>query len=94
METAYERSLDKELHNLDTHFTSWKAGQINAFELTDLIHNFHQGPARKLFNTFTTRGMNEIMVAGFMTQGIINESDVSSELLDFLAPYIEFINRD
>ena len=46
---AYERKLDKVLEALEKGFKRWRKNKITAFELSEIIHKFHNGPARDLW---------------------------------------------
>ena len=43
---AYERELVVALRSLREAFVHWEAGSISASDLTDRIHEFHNGVAR------------------------------------------------
>jgi hypothetical protein len=45
---AYRRQLAVELAELETDFTKWRAGKLDALELSERIHAFHDGPFRVL----------------------------------------------
>ena len=42
---AYERELAKALTSLEEDFKRWMKNKITAFELSELIHKFHNGVA-------------------------------------------------
>jgi len=46
---AYEEELRRALIPLSESFDSWKEGRTGSGELTELIHEFHRGPAKELF---------------------------------------------
>jgi hypothetical protein len=46
---AYRRELDQELCGLWGWFQRWKTGEVDCFELSDKIHEFHDGISRQLF---------------------------------------------
>jgi hypothetical protein len=64
---AYERELARELAKLEDGFRRWRAGEINAFGLSDAIHLFHQGPSRDLFSKYAPSNL-EIVVARRFTE--------------------------
>jgi hypothetical protein len=49
---AYERDLSDELTKLESEFKRWRSNEIGAFELSEAIHRFHQGPSRDLFSKY------------------------------------------
>ena len=75
------------------HGPPWRSsggrGEVASFELSDLIHAFHQGPSRDLFVRYTRRP-HDPAVAYAIATGIIDRSQVPAELLEHLAPALEF----
>ena len=47
---TYERELAKALESLGEDFKRWRKTKISAFELSELIHKFHNGIARDLWS--------------------------------------------
>ena len=45
--------LARELTALEAEFARWRDGSINVHDLGERIHEFHQGPNRRLFMTYT-----------------------------------------
>jgi hypothetical protein len=43
---AHEEELRRAIVPLAEAFEQWRAGKVSSGELVDLIHNFHQGPAK------------------------------------------------
>ncbi len=89
---AYEEELRRELEPLHEAFEQWKRRALNSFELSDLIHNFHQGPSRRLF-TKHNGANHEMIVALAIVNGILDRNKVRQELLDHLQSKIEFYDR-
>src|SRR5262245_66270959 len=71
---AYERELSAELSNLETEFRRWRAGEINAHELSDRIQRFHQGPAQQLFSKYEHSNL-DFAVADAITCDLVPEVD-------------------
>lgn len=90
---AYERNLDLELAKLQAQFLQWQEKQISGFELTELIHKFHQGPARDLYLTYQGTSMNAIRVARAIVNDIIAPSEVSEETTKALANQIKILRE-
>jgi hypothetical protein len=88
---GHVRLLAAELRGLDARFGAWKAGEIDAFELSQQIHVFHNGPQRELYVRFSTRGIETTMVSGLVVDGVLSEGDLSPELLEALTPEIDSI---
>lgn len=49
--TAHERELASALRDLHKRFAEFDRGAIDAFELKDDVHKFHDGPARESGNS-------------------------------------------
>src|SRR5206468_7199085 len=54
---AYEEDLRRALMELAGHFDRWRRGEVDGFELADLIHRFHDGPARDLWKQYNYGGV-------------------------------------
>lgn len=73
---AYQRELCAALEDLGSQFAKWESGEINAFELSDLIHEFHQGISRELFKRYDGTSVPDFAVAGAVLRGSIKESEI------------------
>jgi hypothetical protein len=73
---AHERELNRELGLLLESFQQWQQGALDAFELSQRIHQFHQGPARELYVRYVNNSLAELMVARALLDGVIAESDI------------------
>lgn len=80
---AYERELAKVLESLEKKFRQWREKKITAFELSDLIHQFHNGISRDLWS-FYTNGHTEMIVAQAITNAIISRIEISPSILEKL----------
>ncbi len=80
---AYEEELRRALAPLAADFERWSRGELASGELCELIHRFHQGPARKLFAKYST-GYNDMVVAYAIANGVIDGKKVAAELLEYL----------
>jgi hypothetical protein len=85
---AYERQLESELRKLAAHFDAWKANQIDPWELTELIHKFHNGPARELYKQYTSR-FHKMNVAYAVKTGILKENEIPNEVWPHLEGPLE-----
>ena len=86
---AHEAALRRALEPLADSFDAWRAGTLDSGELSDRIHAFHQGPARKLFS-FYTGDIPEIAVAHALVTGLLPRTTVSAELQQAIGNAIEF----
>ena len=87
---AHERYLDHALGELQQQFSRWETKEIDGFELKEVIHQFHNGQARKLYTYFSgSQRMNDSRVARAVVEGLINESEISQETLTAIAQRID-----
>ena len=81
---AYEVELGRALTALQSQFGRWERGEINAFDLSEEIHRFHQGPARELYLCYAT-GHPKAAVAHAIATGILERTQIAPDVLDELA---------
>ncbi len=81
---AYERELSQELDKLAQGFEQWRQGNLDAFELNDLIHKHHNGPSRELWKQYHY-SLPHMQVAYAVSAGILREEEIPEEVW----PYIE-----
>ena len=79
-EKAYELELGEALRELRTTFAKWERGKIRAFDVSDAIHEFHNGIARELWKAYD-HPLEAITVARAIREGILTEAEVPGELL-------------
>jgi DNA primase large subunit len=84
---AYERELGAELANLEARFAEWRAQRISAFQISDLIHEFHDGPSRELYKLYGSID-TAYLVARAIAQGLLHEDEAPTEILAKLADLI------
>ena len=89
---AYERDLAAELVELEAAFRRWRAQELDAFELSDLIHRFHQGPSRELFSKYNRANIN-FAVASAIHRGLVTEAEAGSEVVELLGPHLAFLRE-
>jgi len=65
---AYARKLSRELTVLEKEFARWRSGAITAHDLDQRIHEFHQGPNRQLFTTYTGGAIELAVAAAIATE--------------------------
>ena len=73
---AYERELSFHLDDLRKKFDEWKIGQINVWELSDLIHKFHDGKSRDLYKFYVYGRDYPYQVAYAVQNDYISMEDV------------------
>lgn len=86
---AYERELATELEAVETHFRQWHAGNLDVQQLSDLIHQFHDGVARDLYVMYT-RGQLGSVVAQAVARNVLHENDLPFDLRELLREQIAF----
>ena len=92
-DAAYERELGDELAKLEEDFRRWRSKEISALELSDRIHELHDGAARDLWKIYTY-GKPPAAVARAIANGLIAESSLSPKLLAQLEGAIAFYLQD
>lgn len=86
---AHEEELRRALLPLAEAFDRWKRGDIASSELSNLIHEFHQGPPRELFVKYNTNH-REAPVAHAIVSSVLDKDKIPPELLEHLAASIKF----
>lgn len=51
---AYERELRQEMGKLAQQFVQWQENKIDVWDLETAIHRFHNGTAKKLYQSYNT----------------------------------------
>jgi hypothetical protein len=87
---AYERDLSEELAKLESEFRRWRAGEIDAFALSEAIHRFHQGPARQLFSKYEDSNL-EFAVAQAIHRGLLSKEEAGVDAIQMLARHLAFL---
>ena len=75
---AYEAELGRELAKLKADFDRWDSGETTAGEISDRIHDFHQGPSRDIYSAYTVRDP-EFLVARAVALDLIDLERVPEE---------------
>ena len=86
---AHEEELRRALIPLEAAFQQWRAGHVGSGELAELIHGFHEGPARELFKKYNY-GQLELAVAQAIVSGVLDRSRLPVELVQALRQAIAF----
>lgn len=87
---AHEEELRRALRELAGHFDRWRQGDIDSFELSQLIHEFHDGEAREIWKSYDPANA-DMAVAGAINRGIIDRSTVPAEVLEHLSRLLTFL---
>ena len=89
---ADEEELRRALLPVAAAFEEWRAGQLGSGELTERIHDFHQGPARELFKRYYS-GPLEYAVAQAIVVGVLDRKAVPADVLEHCKGAIEFLEK-
>jgi hypothetical protein len=84
---AYEEELRRALAPLAEAFERWKAKAASSFEISDLIHEFHRGPSRKIWGMYSALKPEEL-VARAVVVGLLPPGSLPPELEARLADRI------
>ena len=87
---AHERELSAALGKLHEQFHDWQDRKIDAFVLSDLIHEFHQKRAREIWKLYFNAGAEEILASRALRLGLLTEAEVGEELVERLKPLMGF----
>ena len=85
---AYEEELRRALAPLADAFERWKVGAASSVEISDLIHEFHQGPSRQLRGTYTAL-KPDALVARAVAVGVIARKSLPPEVAASLTDEIK-----
>lgn len=76
---AYERELSTASRALHEEFLRWENKEIDVFELSEKIHEFHHGVSRALYGRYT--GMDAAFgVASALHRRILSREEVGEEI--------------
>ena len=90
---AYKREQEKALESLRREFDRWQLGEIDCWELTELIHRFHDGESRDLHKIYET-GDIKIALARSIALGILREEEVPATLRESMQTTIDFFKGE
>jgi hypothetical protein len=88
-ELAYERELSLELTKLASDFDAWRAKEVTCWDLSDRIHEFHDGASRELYAIYN-RLKPEFTVGRAVVRGLLLDDDVPPEVRPEIESSIEF----
>jgi len=93
MGKAYEEEIRRALLPIAVAFEEWKAGGESSGELTDMIHEYHQGIFRDLYNRYNVLSP-DLLVPHAIASGILDKRNVPSEILNHFAKIIETYEKE
>ena len=86
---AHEEELRQALLPVSEAFGRWAKRDLSSGELSEIIHRFHQGPARELWVRYNTSDL-EMPVAFAITTGVLARETIPAGLLEHLAGALRF----
>ncbi len=90
---AHEEELRRALLPIAEAFKRWEQGELGSGDLSELIHRFHQGPARDLYLRYDTTHL-EAPVAYAIATGVLDREAVPAEVLNHVAGMIQFYESE
>jgi hypothetical protein len=91
---AYAQELSNYLHELALNFDQWRGNKITCWELSDLIHQFHNGISRELYNTYGHNGHDTILISRAVAQKLIQLDEVPSEVRELVVKGLAIYNDE
>ena len=89
---AYEMELREYLGKLYQSFQDWDNNKLKSGELTNLIHEFHNGPSREMYKYYNTVDP-ELAVARAYVLKYFDSDDIPEEVFPFISESIDFYKR-
>ena len=74
---------------MEQDFVQWRSGEIDPFELSDRIHQFHDGSSRNLYVLYRDLSPNHAVARAILLR-LLQEDEVPAEILSALESAIEF----
>ena len=85
---AREAELSEALRELDVLFSDWRNGRLDAFQLSDAIHQFHDGQARDLFKMYNGLAPEDL-AARAIAHELVEPAQIPRDLRRALGDWIE-----
>ena len=89
-EAAWRWRLSEALRDLEGLFSDWRKGHIDAFQLAEAIHDFHQGPNRELWKEYNTGLPPEELAARAIALDEVPPEEIPEGLREALRERIAF----
>jgi hypothetical protein len=77
---AYERELSNHLKELARNFNEWEANKIDCWDLSDKIHQFHNGISRELYNLYSNSVDLVLLVSRAIANNLLSRHEISEEV--------------
>lgn len=92
--TAYTRELAFNLEKLAQQFDEWRNHQINGFELTELIHQYHDGISRDLFKIYNYSKDEVYLLARAVHFGFLNNEEIPTDFVKKITALRKYLNAN
>ena len=89
---SYEIELREHLGNLFNNFKTWDNNKLKSGELSDLIHEFHDGPSREMYKYYNTVDP-EMSVSRAIVLEYFSSKQIPEEVFPFISNSIEFCKK-
>jgi hypothetical protein len=90
---AHEEELRRALLPLAEAFNRWRAGHLGSGELGDLIHEFHQGPARRIFKRYDAPDL-DLVIAHAIVEGLLDRTRIAPDVLEHMRRPLALFEED
>jgi predicted ATP-dependent endonuclease of OLD family len=91
---CYELEMSEALNELFDSFQKWKSGEINAFDLNEIIHQHHNYKARDLYKIYEMLKNPQNAVARGVSLGIIKMDDIQKDCHPFVEELVEYYDQN
>jgi hypothetical protein len=81
------------LTELRAQFDRWDRGEIDSFELNDLVHKYHDGTSREIWKRYATSHLAPA-VASAVAAGVLRRDELPEELAQHIAGLIDFYQHE
>ncbi len=83
-QVAHEAELRRALSQLSHYFDRWKTAEIDSFELSDRIHEFHNGANREIWLRYNSRVDLRVLVSYAVKEGLIKGESIPDDVLPYI----------
>ena len=90
---AHEEELRRALIPVAEASARWERGELGSGELSEIIHTFHQGPARELWVRYNS-GHLEMAVASAVARGVLSRESIPAEVMDHITGAMRFYEEE
>ena len=87
---CYEEHLSSLLENLYEDFQKWGSKYIDVFELTNRIHEFHDGNARELYKMYVL-SPPEVAIVYALRNNIVGPEGIGGDLYKKLGGHLNLM---